>query len=116
MATAMQPAPQTATGTAGQTLNDLFAQRVKLTPDRPALRRKVNGTWQDITWKGYHDGARKVGSALLALGVTKGDAVAILSETRAEWAFCDLGILGIGAVTVPIYHSNVADEVKAKLA
>jgi long-chain acyl-CoA synthetase len=112
MATMTQPASQPATGTAGQTLNDLFAHRAKTTPERPALRRKVNGAWVDITWKGYHDGARKVGLALMAQGVGRGDAVAILSETRAEWAFCDLGVLGIGAITVPIYHSNVAEEVK----
>ena len=48
---------------------------------------------------------------LLKSGLEKGDAVAILSETRVEWAFCDLGILGAGGITVPIYHSNLPDEV-----
>jgi long-chain acyl-CoA synthetase len=94
------------------TLNHLFAQRAATTPDRVALRRKVNGTWEDITWRGYREAARKVGLALLAQGVSRGQAVAVLSETRAEWAFCDLGILGVGAITVPIYHSNLAEEVR----
>ncbi|MCO5169630.1 MAG: long-chain fatty acid--CoA ligase [Planctomycetes bacterium] len=105
---ATQTAAPTATG--ALTLNHLFAQRVTTSGDRVALRRKVQGTWTDITWRGYRDGARKVGLSLLALGLGRGDAVAILSETRAEWSFCDLGILGIGGITVPIYHSNTAPE------
>lgn len=106
---AIQTAPETATG--ALTLNHLFTQRVTTNGEKVALRRKVQNTWEDVTWRGYRDAARKVGLALLNLGVGRGDAVALLSETRAEWAFCDLGILGIGAITVPIYHSNTASEV-----
>jgi long-chain acyl-CoA synthetase len=109
MSTTTQTAPETTA--AVSTLNQLFAQRVKLSGEKVALRRKVAGAWQDVTWRGYRDNARKVGLALLALGVQKGEAVAILSESRAEWAYFDLGILGIGAVTVPIYHSNTPKEI-----
>lgn len=104
-----QTAPETATG--ALTLNHLFAQRATTDGEKVALRRKVHNTWEDITWRGYRDAARKVGLALLALGIGRGDAVALLSETRAEWAFCDLGVLGIGAITVPVYHSSTEEEV-----
>jgi long-chain acyl-CoA synthetase len=88
------------------------SERAKATPDRVALKRKVAGKWEDITWKGYRDAARRVGLGLQKLGLERGQAVAILAETRAEWSFSDMGVLGVGGVTVPIYHSSTADEVK----
>lgn len=108
MATETTQAPRTQAAT----LNDLFAERATKTPQRTALRRKVAGAWEDISWKAYRDAARRIGLALIAQGVQPGHAVAILSESRAEWAFCDLGILGAGAVSVPIYHSCLTDEVE----
>ncbi len=51
-----------------------------------------------------------LGEGLRALGVKKGEAVALFSSTRVEWTLCDLAILSIGAVTVPIYQSNTAEQ------
>ncbi len=50
--------------------------------------------------------------SLASLGIQKGDRVAVLANTRFEWAAMDFGILGIGAVTVPIYQSNKPEEVE----
>ncbi len=94
------------------TLNRLFLDRATRSPDRVALRRKIDGNWEDISWRGYYEAATKVGRALRKAGLESQQAVAILSETRAEWAFSDLGILCAGGITVPIYHSNLPDEVK----
>ncbi|HBP18226.1 MAG TPA: long-chain fatty acid--CoA ligase [Planctomycetes bacterium] len=102
----------TATATATTTINHLFVQRAQEMPDTVALRRKVDGSWEDITWKGYYDAARKIGLGLRALGLEKGQTAAILSNTRAEWAFADLGILCVGGITVPIYQSNLPEEVE----
>jgi long-chain acyl-CoA synthetase len=110
--TAPQPASTAAPATGAMTLNHIFAQRVTSSGEKVALRRKVQNTWQDVTWTGYRDAARKVGLALLARGVGRGDAVALLSESRAEWVYCDMGILGINAITVPIYHSSTGPEVE----
>src|SRR5690606_17163429 len=43
-------------------------------------------------------------------GVQKGDRINLMGDTRFEWVVCDLGIQGAGAVTVPIYQSNLPDE------
>ena len=58
--------------------------------------------------------ARKCSSAsaslalgLASLGIGGGDRVAIISESRPEWVLCDLAILALGAVTVPIYPDAV---------
>ncbi len=48
---------------------------------------------------------------LASIGVKKGDSVAILSNTRAEWMIADLAIVSLGAISVSVYHSLVAEEV-----
>lgn len=63
----------------------------------------------------YYRTAEAVGLGLRALGVQKGDRVAILSNTRWEWAALDFGILGVGGVTVPIYQSHRPEEVEFTL-
>jgi long-chain acyl-CoA synthetase len=49
---------------------------------------------------------------LAALGVTRGDRVAILSGSRFEWAALDFATMSLGAITVPIYQSHRADELE----
>ncbi len=77
-----------------------------------AIRYKRHKNWLELTWADYYRSCEAVGLALLASGVKAGDRVAVLSNTRWEWAACDFGILGVGAVTVPIYQSNRAEEVE----
>src|SRR6185436_6285623 len=43
-------------------------------------------------------------------GVEQGDRVAILCGTRWQWAVADLAIMGIGAVTVPIYPNCTPED------
>ncbi len=53
---------------------------------------------------------RQIGSALIRLGVQPGERVSICAQTRIEWVVIDMAILHAGAVTVPIYQSNLPDE------
>lgn len=102
----------TATATETKTVNHLFVERYQSMPDTVALRRKHQGSWEDITWREYFQRAAQLGLGLRSLGLAEGDAAAILSNTRPEWAYADLGILGVRGITVPIYQSNLPDEVK----
>ncbi len=52
---------------------------------------------------------REVALGLLALGRGKGDAVALLSGSRAEWVQADFSIFSAGCVTVPVYPSYPPD-------
>lgn len=65
---------------------------------------KHNGRWESTSTKDYIDQANKISKALLRLGVTAGDKIAIISTTnRTEWNICDIGVLQTGAANVPIY-------------
>lgn len=51
-----------------------------------------------------------VARALESWGIAKGDRVAILSENRPEWTITDFAVLALGAVTVPIYSTQTAEQ------
>ena len=91
------------------TLNDIFFAAAEHNLDRAMLYRE-SGKWVPIS---SSEIARKVaGTAqgLKALGVRKGDRVAILSENRPEWTIADFAILLLGAVTVPVYATLTAEQ------
>jgi long-chain acyl-CoA synthetase len=97
-------------------MTDTVVRRFLDTADR--LQNKVavstcrNGRWMDLQWKDYLEMVQSIAAGLKSLGVEPGDRVAILAQTRLEWAAFDLAILGIGAITVPIYPSSTAMEVQ----
>jgi long-chain acyl-CoA synthetase len=89
---------------------DMFARRVAESAGRTVFRWKEGGTWRTSTWSDWDSASREIAGGLIALGVRPGDRVCLLSNTRPEWMHADVGILMAGAVTVPIYQSNLPDE------
>ncbi|MFW5785858.1 MAG: AMP-dependent synthetase/ligase [bacterium] len=60
-----------------------------------------NGEFQPETYAQMWETVRKIGTALLDIGVSRGRHVGIISDNRAEWMRLDLATLGIGAADVP---------------
>ena len=81
-------------------------------PDHVILQRLVDGVWTDVTCKQVAEQIRSAALGLIAEGVAPGDRVAVLSATRYEWPILDFAILAAGAVTVPIYETSSAEQVK----
>jgi long-chain acyl-CoA synthetase len=93
------------------TLTKLFLDAVQKF-DRPdALRFKSQGKWIGISHREVEERARRVALALRALGVRKGDRVAILSENRPEWLIADYGCLTAQLTDVPIYPTLPAEQI-----
>lgn len=95
-----------------QTIPALFRQRVQASPDRVAMRYKDYGVWRDISWSEYYRNARRIALALNDMGLQPGDCVAIIGENMPEWVYADLGIQSAGGVSVGIYTTNAAKQVK----
>ena len=77
-----------------------------------ALREKRFGIWRGIGWADYGERAQAVGLGLAALGVQRGERIAICAENRPEWLYADLGALGVGAVSVGIYATSAPAQIR----
>lgn len=73
---------------------------------------KQDGSWREMTWRELGELARSVSAGLVEIGVQPGQMVAVIANTRLEWCVADLGIIGAGATTVPIYQSSTAADVQ----
>ncbi|WNG91046.1 long-chain fatty acid--CoA ligase [Mycobacterium sp. ITM-2016-00318] len=81
-------------------------------PDHVLMQRLVDGAWTDVTAAEVAGQIRSVALGLIAEGVQPGDRVAVLSATRYEWPIIDFAILSVGALTVPIYETSSAEQIK----
>ncbi len=81
-------------------------------PDHVIFQRLVDGQWRDVTAAEAASQIRSAALGLIAEGVKPGDRVALLSATRYEWPIIDFAIMSVGALTVPIYETSSAEQVK----
>ncbi|MBI3072550.1 MAG: long-chain fatty acid--CoA ligase [Deltaproteobacteria bacterium] len=88
----------------------MFQKRCEVSGPALAARQKQGGVWRDTTWRDYHAEVERVAFGLLALGLAKGDAVAVLGETCHTWCLADLGTMLAGGVNVGIYATNTAKQ------
>jgi long-chain acyl-CoA synthetase len=95
----------------GETLVEIFVNRVARSPEVVAMKVKRGDEWQSITFRQFDSQAREIANGLIALGVGKGEFVSLLSRNRPEWHIADVGILLAGAVTVPVYMTNTPSQV-----
>jgi long-chain acyl-CoA synthetase len=86
-------------------LGRLFWDQVHRSAGKVAQRVKAGGAWRDVSWRALGQEVEEVALGLIALGRQPGDAIAILSQTRAEWVRADFAILSVGGVTIPVYPS-----------
>ncbi|OFY71051.1 MAG: long-chain fatty acid--CoA ligase [Bacteroidetes bacterium RBG_13_42_15] len=85
-----------------KTIIDLFETSTQKYADNPYLLEKKTDRYEAITYKKTKEQAYKVAAGLMALGIRKGDRIALLSESRIDWVISELGILHTGAVSVPL--------------
>src|ERR1700675_2037697 len=92
-----------------RTLNDILLAVSRSRRQRVMLQKGALG-WAPISAAELYRGVVGVARMLESWGVRKGDRVAILSENRPEWTITDFAALALGAVTVPIYSTQTADQ------
>jgi long-chain acyl-CoA synthetase len=74
--------------------------------------KNSHGVYEDISWDEMNEKVINLGSFLISRGIKSGDKVALFSPNRYEWWIADLAILSVGAVNVPIYATNSAEEAR----
>jgi len=80
--------------------------------DRPFLWAKRDGDWRPTTGSNARNQAAALTNALISLGVSKGDRVTLVAESRPEWMIADIAIMATGGIAVPAYTTNqVSDHV-----
>ncbi len=95
-----------------RTLDGLFHQRVRRSPERVAYRwfDRQSNAWRALTWRETAAQVARWREAMAAEGLQPGDRVAILLRNCPEWVIIDQAALSLGLVTVPLYTDDRADN------
>ncbi|HOI73926.1 MAG TPA: AMP-binding protein [Syntrophales bacterium] len=97
------------------TLPQVLARQAELLGERTAIREKAYGIWQTHSWNDYLAYVRKTALGLKSLGIRRGEAVALIVNNCPEWLYGELGAQSLGAVTLNLFTSSVADELRFSL-
>ena len=85
-----------------KTIVDLFEASVKLYPNNTFLLEKTKKEFEPTTYTQVKEQVYRIGAGLQALGVKKGDTMALLSEGRNLWVIGELAMFYAGAINVPL--------------
>jgi long-chain acyl-CoA synthetase len=98
---------------AAVTLDGIFRERVKRTPDLVAYRYfdEKDAAWHAYTWAEMNAHVARWQAALARDDLQPGDRVAIMLRNSPEWVMCDIAALGLGLVVVPLYTQDRPDNV-----
>jgi|694.fasta_scaffold09205_14 long-chain acyl-CoA synthetase len=94
------------------TMPALLRYRAKQTPNKMALREKVQGIWQGVTWAEYARQVQAFALFLRSRGFESGDTLVIASDGSPEWFYADMAAQSLGGVTVGIYPTNPWPELQ----
>jgi long-chain acyl-CoA synthetase len=108
---AVEAAARALEGDAGRTMVALWEGASSRAGGHPAfLVNESRGVWREVGWDEAAKQVDELAAGFLALGIGKGDRVAILANTRLEWTLTDYALLSLGVVVVPIYQTSSRDE------
>jgi long-chain acyl-CoA synthetase len=86
--------------------------RAQQHPDKIAMREKDLGIWQSWTWRQMAEGVRDLACGLAAMGLVRGDKVAIIGDNRPRLYWAMMATQCLGGVPVPLYQDAVAEEIQ----
>ncbi|MCU0970092.1 MAG: AMP-binding protein, partial [Rubrivivax sp.] len=88
----------------------LMLDHAKRRPQAAALREKVFGIWQTLTWADLATLVRRMACGLVEAGVRRGDHVVVVGENRPRLYAAMLATQSVGGIPVPLYQDAVAAE------
>ncbi|HEX6780492.1 MAG TPA: AMP-dependent synthetase/ligase [Solirubrobacterales bacterium] len=96
------------------TLAAAFQATAAAHPEARALRTK--GDEVSVSWGEYAERVRAVAAGLAALGVGRGDTVAIMLTNRPEFHFADTAAVHLGATPFSVYNTSTPEQIEYLLA
>ena len=94
-------------------LFDLLDGRAQRDPEGSMVEYKdEEGRWHSFTAREFRQKVIDIAKGLIGWGITKGDAVSIIARTCWEWTALDMAIMAVGAITVPVYETNSAQQIR----
>ena len=95
-----------------RTIARLWRDGVAADRPTPAYLVEDDGEgWREVSWQDADELVRAYANGLLARGIGKGDAFAILAQNSLDWALVDFALAQIGAVGIPIYANSAPRDV-----
>ena len=95
------------------TFGKLLAENARIRGDRPAMRVKNSGIWESWTWAQLNQEARSLAIGLQALGLKRGDKIAIVGGNRPRLYWSIMAAQILGAIPVPVYADAIAEDRKS---
>ncbi len=93
------------------TLPQLLMENAALYGDTgTAIREKAYGIWQKYSWAGYCRYMQTTAAGFAALNLKRGENVCMVVHNHPEWLFSELAAHALGATTLNLFTSSVADE------
>src|SRR3954447_26994697 len=86
-----------------------FQHTASRAADRPALKT-LDGS-VEMTWGEYAERVRRAAAGLAALGLKKGDTIALMMVNRPEFHVVDAAAMHLGATPFSIYNTYTSDQI-----
>jgi long-chain acyl-CoA synthetase len=97
------------------TLNHLYFDAIERHWKPDAFQVKRDDRYEDVSHEEFARRVERASLGLMALGISPGDRVCLLSENRLEWAVADFAILCARAINVPIYPTLLPHQIEYQL-
>src|SRR5262249_31178216 len=68
--------------------------------------------WQQVMWRQYAARVREVSLGLVALGLERGDRVAVICGNRPAWLYVELAAQAAGAIPLGIFVDNLPGQIR----
>ncbi|MCX7634602.1 MAG: AMP-binding protein, partial [Syntrophales bacterium] len=93
----------------------LYQQALTLGESHCAIREKAYGIWQTYSWSDYLRFVRWTALGMKALGIRRGEIVAMITDNNPEWLFAEIGAQSIGSVSMNLFTSSIPEELRFAL-
>ncbi len=90
-------------------LFDIPNYQLAIYPKEIMFASKIHGAWQHLSTSQFLNEVTEYAKGLIAIGINKGDNIALVSDNRYEWNIMDIAIQQVGAIVVPLYP-NISEK------